>query len=134
MADKDPVCTCPHGDAKEPWHDGDCPAVPVFDRQKAHELLLTAARLDPSGTDPALTKLISELSYQLVAASRIIDKVPVDVLSTVIMRKVEHKPPSKEFSITKFLNQKLPCGCHCAGGCGDPYAACMWPCAEHIPF
>lgn len=29
---------------------------------------------------------------------------------------------------------KLPCGCHCKGGCGDPYAACMWPCAEHIPL
>lgn len=29
---------------------------------------------------------------------------------------------------------KLSCGCHCEGGCGDPYAACMWPCAEHVPF
>jgi hypothetical protein len=28
----------------------------------------------------------------------------------------------------------LPCGCHCEGGCGDPYAACMHPCVEHIPL
>lgn len=28
----------------------------------------------------------------------------------------------------------LKCGCHCSGGCGDPYAACMYPCAEHVPF
>ncbi|WNM70235.1 hypothetical protein [Myxococcus phage Mx1] len=26
------------------------------------------------------------------------------------------------------------CGCHCEGGCGDPYAACMYPCNECIPF
>ena len=30
--------------------------------------------------------------------------------------------------------QGLPCGCHCKGGCGDPYAACMHPCSEHVPF
>ena len=28
----------------------------------------------------------------------------------------------------------LPCGCHCSGGCGDPYAACANPCPEHVPF
>lgn len=28
----------------------------------------------------------------------------------------------------------LPCGCHCLGGCGDPYAACMNPCAKHVPI
>jgi dCMP deaminase len=28
----------------------------------------------------------------------------------------------------------LACGCHCKGGCGDPYAACMHPCAEHTPL
>jgi hypothetical protein len=28
----------------------------------------------------------------------------------------------------------IPCGCHCTGGCGDPYAACMYPCPKHIPF
>lgn len=30
--------------------------------------------------------------------------------------------------------QGLPCGCHCKGGCGSQYEACMYPCAEHIPF
>lgn len=31
-------------------------------------------------------------------------------------------------------SEKLPCGCHCSGGCGDPYAACIRPCNEHIPL
>lgn len=30
--------------------------------------------------------------------------------------------------------QGLPCGCHCAGGCGSKYEACMNPCSEHVPF
>lgn len=30
--------------------------------------------------------------------------------------------------------KKPDCGCHCTGGCGDPYAACMYPCEKHIPF
>jgi len=30
----------------------------------------------------------------------------------------------------KFDLSDTDCGCHCAGGCGDPYAAC----AEHVPF
>lgn len=25
------------------------------------------------------------------------------------------------------------CGCHCRGGCGDPYAACARPCAAYTP-
>lgn len=28
----------------------------------------------------------------------------------------------------------LPCGCHCKGGCVDPYAACANPCSAHVPF
>ena len=28
----------------------------------------------------------------------------------------------------------MPCGCHCKGGCGDLYAACMWPCDDHLPW
>jgi hypothetical protein len=32
------------------------------------------------------------------------------------------------------MKTKLPCGCHCSGGCGDPLAACMYPCAEHVPL
>lgn len=34
----------------------------------------------------------------------------------------------------KKVASPLPCGCHCKGGCGDPYAACMHPCPKHIPF
>jgi hypothetical protein len=30
--------------------------------------------------------------------------------------------------------EKPACGCHCFGGCVDPYAACARPCQEHIPF
>lgn len=28
----------------------------------------------------------------------------------------------------------LSCGCHCSGGCGDPYAACTRPCKDHVPY
>jgi len=29
---------------------------------------------------------------------------------------------------------KPACGCHCAGGCGDPDAACVASCREHTPL
>lgn len=32
------------------------------------------------------------------------------------------------------LNSEPTCGCHCNGGCGDPYAACLTPCPEHVPL
>jgi hypothetical protein len=36
----------------------------------------------------------------------------------------------------RLLDTKAPmdCGCHCEGGCGDPFAACMYPCDEHVPY
>lgn len=34
----------------------------------------------------------------------------------------------------KAPDKNLPCGCHCSGGCADPYAACALPCAAHIPL
>lgn len=26
------------------------------------------------------------------------------------------------------------CGCHCTGGCADPYAPCARPCLDHMPY
>ena len=53
--------------------------------------------------------------------------VEMSVLVDLIDEVLAGRPSS--FSVSP-----LPCGCHCEGGCGDPYAACLRPCPGHIPF
>lgn len=33
-----------------------------------------------------------------------------------------------------WTNIPITCGCHCAGGCCDPYAPCASPCNDHMCY
>lgn len=71
-----------------------------------------------------------------------------EVLVKRSMGSVEIKGIGKTFETFEWLSFRLvevpapplgkppplPCGCHCKGGCSDPYSACASPCREHIPY
>ena len=77
-------CTCPHGDAREPDHDRECPARPIFDRFRARELLVQGRHIEH--VHPAdHRKVLDGLVEQLQAAIDVIDAVPFDALSRALM-------------------------------------------------
>lgn len=66
------------------------------------------------------------------------DGVALVQLIRVLHKDLTDQDPSEIFNYIyprpKKVKTTLPCGCHCEGGCGDPYTACMYPCKDHIPY
>lgn len=48
--------------------------------------------------------------------------------------KIEDVVDAAYRQFKKDMEPPPPCGCHCYGGCCDPYAPCANPCEEHTPL
>ncbi len=83
------------------------------------------------GRRQELERLARELAqhrYMLRAAQRYVAAKEDEILQALTR---DWSAPEVEAVLSR---RPLSCGCHCKGGCGDPYAACMHPCPKHIPF
>ena len=76
-------------------------------------------------------KLMPDLQHRAYTAA--LDEIEI-FLRAMLERGTEKTVSQLDAAKETIAGAKLPCGCHCEGGCGDPYAGCMWPCREHIPF